>query len=198
MTKASQKVSRNDSRVRGNSSSRSKLLWITGLGAAIIATTAVAFIVFASPPVPTLDGVIVYNNLSRDHSEAPQTYAQTPPAGGVHSAEWQNCGFYDQPVRNEKVVHSLEHGAVWIAYQPDLPVEAIDRLRSLARGRTHVLVAPYPNLPKPVVATAWELQLPLDDVTDPRLSLFVSRYEKGPQTPEPGALCTGGIGTPLS
>ena len=49
MTKASQKVSRNDSRVRGNSSSRNKLLWITGLGAAIIATTALAFIVFAPP-----------------------------------------------------------------------------------------------------------------------------------------------------
>ena len=92
MTKASQKVSRNDSRARGKSSSRNKLLWIAGLGAAIVATTALAFVVFAPPAVPTLDGVIVYNNLSRDHSEAPQTYAQTPPAGGVHSAEWQNCG----------------------------------------------------------------------------------------------------------
>ena len=67
-----------------------------------------------------------------------------------------------------------------------------------ARGQTHVLVSPYPDLPKPVVASAWGLQLPLDDVNDARLSLFVSRYEKGPQTPEPGALCTGGIGTPLS
>jgi hypothetical protein len=92
----------------------------------------------------------------------------------------------------------LEHGAVWIAYQPDLPAAAIERLRSLARGHTHVLVAPYLNLPSPIVATAWELQLPLDDVADARLPLFISRYEKGPQTPEPGAVCTGGAGTPLS
>jgi hypothetical protein len=198
MTKASQKVTRNDSRARGGNSSRNTLLWIAGIGAAIVAATALAFIALAPPAVPTLDGVVVYNNLSRGHSEAPQTYEQTPPAGGVHSAEWQNCGIYDQPVHNENAVHSLEHGAVWITYQPDLPAAMIEHIRSLARGRDHVLVTPYPNLPKPVVASAWGLQLPLDDAADPRLPLFVSRYENGPQTPEPGAVCTGGIGTPLS
>lgn len=198
MTKASQKVSRNDNRVRGGNSSRNKLLWIGGIGAAIVGATALAFVLMAPPAVPTLDGVVQYDNLSRNHSEAPQTYEQTPPVGGVHSSVWQNCGIYDQPVHNENAVHSLEHGAVWITYQPDLPAAAIEQIRSLARGHDHVLVTPYPNLPKPVVASAWGLQLPLNDVTDPRLSLFVSRYEKGPQTPEPGAVCTGGTGTPLS
>jgi hypothetical protein len=198
MTKASQKVTRNDSRVRSKSSSRNTLLWIAGIGAAIVATTALAFVLMAPPAVPTLDGVVKYDNLSRNHSEAPQTYSQTPPVGGVHSSVWQNCGIYDQPVRNESAVHSLEHGAVWITYQPDLPAAAIDQIRSLARGHSHVLVTPYPNLPKPVVASAWGLQLPLDDASDQRLSLFISRYESGPQTPEPGAVCTGGTGTPLS
>jgi hypothetical protein len=198
MTKTSQKITRNDSRVRGRSSSRNTLLWIGGIGAAIVAATALAFIVLAPPAVPTLDGVVVYNNLSRNHSELPQTYPQTPPVGGVHSSVWQNCGIYDQPVRNENAVHSLEHGAVWITYQPDLPAASIEHIRSLARGHDHVLVTPYPNLPKPVVASAWGLQLPLDDASDPRLSLFISRYESGPQTPEPGAVCNGGIGTPIS
>jgi len=198
MTKASQKVTRNDSRVLGKNSSRNKLLWIAAIGVAIVAATAFAFVAFAPPAVPTLDGVVVYNNLSRNHSEAPQTYAQTPPVGGVHSSVWQNCGIYDQPIHNENGVHSLEHGAVWITYQPDLPAATIEHIRSLARGHDHVLVTPYPNLPKPVVASAWGLQLPLDDVNDPRLALFISRYESGPQTPEPGAVCSGGIGTPLS
>jgi len=198
MTKTSQRITRNDSRVRGRNSSRNTLLWIGGIGAAIVAATALAFIVLAPPAVPTLDGVVVYNNLPRNHSEAPQTYPQTPPVGGVHSSVWQNCGIYDQPVHNENAVHSLEHGAVWITYQPDLPAASIEHIRSLARGHDHVLVTPYPNLPKPVVASAWGLQVPLDDASDPRLSLFISRYESGPQTPEPGALCNGGIGTPIS
>ena len=33
---------------------------------------------------------------------------------GEHNPVWQNCGFYNKPVRDESAVHSLEHGAVWI------------------------------------------------------------------------------------
>ncbi|HET9972943.1 MAG TPA: DUF3105 domain-containing protein [Streptosporangiaceae bacterium] len=32
-----------------------------------------------------------------------------------------NCGIYDQPVPNERAVHNMEHGAIWITYQPSLP-----------------------------------------------------------------------------
>ena len=198
MTKASQRVSRNDTRQRSGNARRNKWLWIAFIAVAVVGTTAVAFIALAPPAVPTLDGMLVYANLPRDHSEAPQTYAQTPPAGGIHSSVWQNCGIYDQPVHNENAVHSLEHGAVWITYRPDLPVDAIKHIQDLARGHDHVLVSPYPDLPHPIVATAWGLQLPLDDANDARLPLFISRYEQGPQTPEPGAVCSGGIGTPLS
>jgi hypothetical protein len=71
-------------------------------------------------------------------------YAQTPPAGGPHNPVWQNCGFYDEPVRDENAVHSLEHGAVWITYQPDLPQEQIGKLRDLAQSNRFVLISPYP------------------------------------------------------
>ena len=32
-----------------------------------------------------------------------------------------NCGIYDKPVPSERAVHNLEHGAIWITYQPSLP-----------------------------------------------------------------------------
>ena len=196
MTKSSRKMTRDSQRLQQRST-RNKLLWMAGIGGAVVAMTALVFVVLSPKPLSVLDGVIVYNNLPRDHSEAPQTYPQTPPVGGVHSSVWQNCGIYDQPIQNEHAVHSLEHGAVWITYRPDLPQATVDQLRNLVRGHDHVLLSPYPNLPKPVVASAWGLQLPLDNAADPRLSLFISRYESGPQTPEPGAVCSGGIGTPL-
>ena len=41
----------------------------------------------------------------------------------------------------------------------------------------------------PVVATAWNNQLVLDGVDDPRLDDFVTEFRQGPQTPEPGASC---------
>jgi hypothetical protein len=197
MTKSSQKITRTRQR-QPRRSSRQTGWWIAGIIGAIAVVSVVFVVVIPSRPVAILDGVLTYTNLSRDHSEAPQTYAQTPPVGGVHSSVWQNCGIYDQPVQNEHAVHSLEHGAVWITYQPDLPQATVDQLRNLVRGHDHVLLSPYPNLPKPVVASAWGLQLPLDDPADPRLSAFISRYESGPQTPEQGATCSGGIGTPIS
>jgi hypothetical protein len=49
-----------------------------------------------------------------------------------------------------------------------------------------------------VVASAWGKQLKLTSVTDPRIGQFITAYTQGPQTPEPGAACTGGTGTPVS
>ena len=197
MTKASSRVAPSSKRLK-TSSSTWRWFLILGGGAVITGVIIVFLLSPRAPVVGTLDGMVSYNNLSRNHSETPQTYPQTPPVGGVHSSVWQNCGIYDQPVRNENAVHSLEHGAVWLAYRPDLPAAAVETLRSLARGHDHVLLAPYPDLPHAVVATAWGLQLPVEDASDPRLSLFVTRYENGPQTPEPGAVCTGGTGTPIA
>jgi hypothetical protein len=184
---------------RRSKKATSNLWWFLILGGgAVVTLIVIVLLLQPAPPVGLLDGMLTYNITSGQHSEAPQTYPQTPPAGGVHSAVWQNCGVYDQPVRNENAVHSLEHGAVWIAYRPDLPADTVETLRGLARGRSHVLVSPYPDLPHPIVATAWGLQLPLQDASDSRLPLFVLRYAQGPQTPEPGALCSGGTGTPLA
>jgi hypothetical protein len=59
-----------------------------------------------------------------------------------------------------------------------------------------VLVSPYPGLPAPVVASAWGVQEWFHTAGDPKLNDFVSKYRQGPQTPEPGAACTNGTGTP--
>jgi hypothetical protein len=116
--------------------------------------------------------------------------------GGNHAPLWQNCGFYDAPIASENAVHSLEHGAVWITYQPDLAPEQVDLLRRLARRQTYVLVSPYPNLPAPVVASAWGHQLGLNSADDPRLNQFVRAFRLGPQAPEREGPCTGGAGAP--
>ncbi len=141
-------------------------------------------------------GVESFDITNRDHVGGSISYEQSPPVGGPHNPVWQNCGFYDSPVRNENAVHSMEHGAVWITYQPDLSADQVEVLRNLAHDNSYVLVSPYPDSPSPVVASAWGKQLRLDSANDPRLEQFVSTYREGPETPEPGAPCTGGTGEP--
>ncbi len=143
-------------------------------------------------------GVREFSYKPAEHTDAPVAYRESPPVGGPHNPLWQNCGFYSEPVRSENAVHSMEHGAVWITYQPNLPTEQVDILRKLGSEQDYVLVSPYPGLPTPVVASAWNNQLRLEGVEDPNLERFVRFFRQGPQTPEPGAGCTGGIGDPES
>ena len=136
-------------------------------------------------------GVQSFDNLSRNHTYDPVTYEQSPPVGGDHNPIWQNAGFYEEPVQNEKAVHTMEHGAVWITYEPDLPQDQKDELRQIVESQDCLLASPYPDLRTPVVASAWGKQLRLQGVDDPGLREFIRSYRKGPQTPEPGASCTG-------
>ena len=126
------------------------------------------------------------------HTPEDVDYTQTPPAGGEHNDVWQNSGFYEEPVRDENAVHTLEHGAVWITYSPSLPQGQKDRIRELVEGQTCMLASPHPDLQAPVVASAWGKQLPLESANSPDLEQFVRAYRQGPQTQEPGASCTGG------
>lgn len=139
-------------------------------------------------------GVESFTVESAQHTVEPVIYAQTPPVGGMHDPQWQTCGFYDAPVRNENAVHTLEHGVVWITYAPDLPSAEVDALRQIAFIDDRLLVSPYPDLDAPVVLSSWDRQLRLDSVDDSRLLDFIAAYAG--QSPEPDATCQGGVGTP--
>lgn len=173
-------------------------LWLWGgFGAVAIIVLVVLLIINQTQNSATISGVVTYSNLSRTHVTGTVKYAQNPPVGGPHNPVWQNCGIYDTPVANENAVHSMEHGAVWITYQPSLSNSEITQLQNLVRGHSYALLSPYPGLPSPVVISAWGLQLKVNSASDPRLAQFLSKYAQGPQTPEQGAPCTGGTGTPL-
>ena len=45
--------------------------------------------------------------------------------------------------------------------------------------------------------TGWGVQLELDSLDDDRFDAFIEQYRVGPNTPERGASCTGGIGEPI-
>jgi hypothetical protein len=139
-----------------------------------------------------INGVEEYEVASSDHVETEVEYPQSPPVGGDHNPVWLNCGVYTEPVPESNAVHSLEHGAVWLTYQPDLDSDQVSTLEAFAENDAYTLVSPYEGQESPVVASAWGLQLELDSADDPRLAVFLEKYRQGEQTPEPGASCTGG------
>jgi putative peptide zinc metalloprotease protein len=172
-----------------------------GLGLAALAATIGMIGVLWAPQLPFASdaapaGVKSFGPQKTTHTQAAVAYAQHPPVGGPHAPVWQNCGFYAQPIADENAVHSLEHGAVWIAYRPNLATSDLNVLRRMAQAQTHVLVSPYPNLPTPVVATAWGRQLYVGSTADARLDRFVNSFRLSKDAPESGGPCSGGVGLP--
>lgn len=170
------------------------LWWLVG-GLLVVAVTFTGTVFLRGRGVSLTD-VQTFPKPEAGHQDGPLTYAQTPPVGGVHNPVWQNCGIYDQLIGSENAVHSMEHGAVWVTYCPDLSAEEVEALRAQVRGRRYALLSPYEGLPTPIVASAWGVQLQLDGPNDPRLASFLTTYMQGPQTPEPGAACFSGTGIP--
>jgi len=126
-------------------------------------------------------------------NDEPVLYEQIPPVGGYHRATWQNCGYYDKYIENEYGVHAMEHGAVWITYDPNLPQDQIDTLKSKT-DQQFVLVSPYPGMDAPVIASVWGKQIKLDGANDDRLDPFISEYRKNPgNSPEPNGICWSGV-----
>lgn len=170
---------------------RRRLMIIIPIVVGIVALGAFSF--FRLQPV---EGTINFGAQERGH-DAGTTFASTglPPVGGDHDPRFQNCGIYTQLMDTGLAVHSMEHGAVWITYRPDLPAEDVAVLQEMVRGKTYTLLSPFPDLESDVVATAWGFQLESDSVSDERLEQFIDRYRGG--GPEPGAPCTGGLGRPV-
>lgn len=142
-------------------------------------------------------GVKTYNNTQRNHTQQPVKYAQTPSTGGNHYPVWIDCTAksYDQQLPEERATHSLEHGAVWIAYKPDLPSADIQKIKDKVKQSGNTFSSPYQDLQAPIVLSAWDNQLDVSSVDDPRIDQFMVKYRKGPQTPEPGATCVAPQGS---
>jgi hypothetical protein len=170
----------------------------------VIGVVAVVAITFAflqtrtSSASADIEGLVQKDGLSRDHVTTPVKYDSTPPMGGAHDGMWQNCDgrVYEQALRNENAVHSLEHGAVWITYKPGLAADQISKLKEKVEGNDYTMMSPYPDLDAPIALTAWGKQVKVQDASDKRVDSFLKAYVKGPQTPEPGAACNGAKDTP--
>lgn len=136
-----------------------------------------------------IEDMKTWNNLGRKHIEGDPTFAMTPPVGGDHNQAWANCGVYDKKIPDKYAVHSLEHGAVWITTDK-VSGDDLAKLKKLA-GQDYMLMSQYPGQGSPIVVSAWGHQIKATSASDKRIQKFIDTYLQGPQTPEPGAACSG-------
>jgi hypothetical protein len=141
------------------------------------------------------EGIEVYAATTNKIVKGPIAYDRQPPTNGDHDPLWQNCGFYEKPIKDRHAVHSMDHGVVWITHRPDLPARQIEALRPYGDER-YVIVSPYPGQDVPVIATSWRVQLKLEGSGDPRLRQFVNQFRISEISPLSGNRCSLGVGNP--
>ncbi len=128
------------------------------------------------------------------HVAEPVPYSESPPVGGPHAPppDWADCTgtVYDVDIRHENAVHSLEHGAVWITYNPDEVFDTdIETLAALV-DRSGRMMSPYEGQDSPISIQSWNYQLKVDSAADPRLKQYADFFTYNAEYyPEPGASC---------
>jgi hypothetical protein len=146
-----------------------------------------------------IDGIVDFHKKDpaslqfQQHAYGPLTYKYSPPAGGESNPNWQRClgDVYPAAIADEHAVHSLEDGAIWITYNPDLPAAQVEQLAKKVRGNDFMLMSPYPGLSRPISIQAWGYQLKVDKASDGRIDDFIKDL-KVKAANEPGQSCSTG------
>ncbi|TWP53413.1 DUF3105 domain-containing protein [Lentzea tibetensis] len=146
-------------------------------------------------PSDKITGVVKREYKPGKHIDAPKrvAYDFSPPFGGPHDVQWADCNgvVYEKATRTENMVHAMEHGSVWLAYNPDqIKDEALNKLKAKIEGQPFSIMSPYPGLDKPISVQTWGHQLKLESADDERIDQFISSLRRNQYTyPEVGSPC---------
>jgi hypothetical protein len=129
---------------------------------------------------------------ANQHTSGTLSYADSPPVSGEHAPNPAPCGVHGEPIPNELMVHTLEHGSVGLLYDPvEVELDQIRRLEAIVEDYDdHMFSMPYlGELNKPVVVAAWGHTMELDDVDADSIEQFIEEFRNGGDAPEKGTPC---------
>jgi hypothetical protein len=131
------------------------------------------------------------------------TYGSNPPSSGAHYGHWGSFREYYAPLPRGFWVHSMEHGAVVLAYSCEDCEDEVERARALidslpvdplcssAGPSRRIILTPDPLLDTEWAAAAWGHTLTADCFESEIFRAFVeAHYGAGPEQ-----LCADGVFT---
>jgi hypothetical protein len=120
-------------------------------------------------------------------------YTSNPPSSGPHySLEGLGpiaCQVYDKEIKDESVVHNLEHGAVWITYKDINDHDLAQKLSAIAKNFSKVVLSPRAANDSRIALVSWERVLKLDKFDKTKIEDFIKLYRNSKLAPEPLASC---------
>ena len=164
------------------------------VGIVVIVAVAIGGVAFYGSllfPTPEPIGELQLD-LGQAHVEqlSPIEFSQYPPTSGPHYPQPASPGVYVENVAEGFWIHSLEHGYVVVLYQCGADCARIqDNLRTLLAdlprspvGYVKLVATPNDRIEKPIVLTAWNYVLELDQYDEAQIRAFYeSHVDRGPE-----------------
>lgn len=115
-------------------------------------------------------------------------YNSNPPTSGPHWSSPAECKIYTKEIPDESVLHSLEHGAVWVSYKDKDNKKLAQKLTDLINSESGKLVLSPRSKNDSVIAVAsWGRLMKLEEFDGGKISEFIDANKN--QSPEPFASC---------
>lgn len=138
------------------------------------------------PETPIGDSVPVQAAKHIEIGQAHDPYDSNPPTSGPHYVEPAKAGVYASPLPDEQLVHNLEHGYVWISYNPDkTSADVVAKLATTVGAYTKTILTPRVSDDTSIALVSWGKILKLDSMDETKIDEFVqvNRFK----SPEPNA-----------
>jgi hypothetical protein len=109
-------------------------------------------------------------------------YNSNPPTSGDHWPQPAACGSYDSTQPDEKLIHNLEHGGIWISYKPSIDDQSKTRLKDYASRFQNVIIEPREANDSNIALAAWGRLLKLESYDEGKILEFIDAYiDRGPE-----------------
>jgi len=102
------------------------------------------------------------------------SYNSNPPTSGWHWADVAGPGVKDEPVPDELVLHSMEHGAAVVWYREGLEQNEVDKIKEAFNNSSgKKIMLSRKDLDTPIALTSWNYLLKLDIIDEGKIKEFI-------------------------
>ncbi len=131
-----------------------------------------------------MEGIGIQHDVmpTRNHlaEGTPIEYNTVPATSGDHWPRWSQCGFFEEEIPDERIVHNLEHSNIIVSYNLTTP-EEVEELRdvmsSVGLSGVHGVTRSYSKIePGTVALSAWGVSDTMQGIDEERINRFFEAY----------------------